>query len=215
MAKEALYEIIVNNLPHGFMAVDRHGIIVDFNHAAEQITGFRRDEVLGKSHVEIFHGGSPTQECPLWRHAFEHQHKMLAVEHVITKKNGETAVLSVGIAPLIDKDGAFVGGIELLRDVTELKKKERERKNILSMFAHDMKNSVLIANGFVARLENGREGPLTEVQRADLDTVRQELSQLEKLIFDFLQFSRFEAEEYKPSLSPFDICDLLKHAWNR
>jgi len=212
MAKEALYEIIVNNLPYGFMAVDRHGLIVDFNHAAEQITGFSRDEVLGKSHVEIFHGGSPTQECPLWRHAFEHQHKMLAVEHVITKKNGETAVLSVGIAPLIDKDGSFVGGIELLRDITELKKKERERKNILSMFAHDMKNSVLIASGFVARLENEREGALTEIQRADLDTVRQELNQLEKLIFDFLQFSRFEAEEYKPSLSPFDICDVLKHA---
>lgn len=212
MAKEELYEIIVNNLPHGFMAVDRNGVIVDFNRAAEQITGFARHEVIGKSHVEIFHGGSAVQECPLWRHAFEQQHKMLAVEHVITKKSGETAILSVGIAPLIDQNGTFVGGIELLRDITELKKKERERKNVLSMFAHDMKNSVLIANGFVARLKDGREGPLTEAQHGDLDTVRQELSLLEKLIFDFLQFSRFEADEYKPSIAPFDICDVLKHA---
>jgi two-component system phosphate regulon sensor histidine kinase PhoR len=137
---------------------------------------------------------------------------MLAVEHVITKKNGESAILSVGIAPLIDKDGTFVGGIELLRDITDLKKKERERKNVLSMFAHDMKNSVLIASGFVTRMESGKSGPLTEQQFSELSTVGQELAALEKMIFDFLQFSRFEADEYKPSRAAHDIGDLLKHS---
>lgn len=212
MAKEKIYEIIVNNLPHGFMAVDRNGLTVDFNKAAEQITGYTREEVIGKSHVEIFHGGSPAQECPLWRHAFEQRHNMLAVEHVITKKNGDTAILSVGIAPLIDNDGTFLGGIELLRDITELKKKERERKNVLSMFAHDMKNSVLIASGFVARMETGKSGPLTEQLASELGTVREELAALEKMIFDFLQFSRFEADEYKPVFASADLCAILQHA---
>jgi PAS domain S-box-containing protein len=209
MVKDKLYEIIVNNLPHGFMAVDHQGITVDFNRAAEQITGFSRDEVIGKSHVEIFHGTTDRNDCPLWRHAFEHRHEMLSIDHVITKKNGEQAVLSVSIAPLFDAKGAFVGGIELLRDVTDQKKRERERKNVLSMFAHDMKNSVLIASGFVTRLEARKSGPLTDAQRSELATVRLELAALEKMIFDFLQFSRFEANEYIPAKTSFPIAEIL------
>ncbi len=183
MANKELYEIIVNNLPHGFMAVDRNGITVDFNKAAEQITGFSRDEVIGKSHMELFHDSSNNNDCPLWRHAFEHRQEMLSVEHVITKKTGEQAILSVSIAPLFDADGSFAGGIELLSDVSDQKKRERERKNVLSMFAHDMKNSVLIASGFVCRLEALKCGPLTESQCSALGTVRQELAALEKMIF--------------------------------
>ncbi len=209
MANKELYEIIVNNLPHGFMAVDHNGITVDFNKVAEQITGFTRDEVIGKSHVELFHGSSNNDDCPLWRHAFEHRHEMLSVEHIITKKNGEQAILSVSIAPLFDTDGAFAGGIELLSDVTDQKKRERERKNVLSMFAHDMKNSVLIASGFVCRLEALKCGPLTEGQCSALGTVRQELAALEKMIFDFLQFSRFEANEYVPAKAALSLADAL------
>ncbi|HSW63000.1 MAG TPA: ATP-binding protein [Dissulfurispiraceae bacterium] len=209
MEKERLYETIISNLPYGFMAVDHNGITIDFNKAAEQITGFTREEVIGKSHMELFHKAADKDACPLWRHAFEHQHDMLSVEHVITKKNGEQAILSVSIAPLFDEDGSFVGGIELLHDVTDQKKRERERKNVLSMFAHDMKNSVLIASGFVSRLEARKSGPLTEEQCSDLWTVRQELSALEKMIFDFLQFSRFEANECVPVKSLFSIAEAL------
>lgn len=209
MVKDKLYEIIVNNLPHGFMAVDHQGVTVDFNRAAEQITGFSRDEVIGKSHVEIFHGTTDRNDCPLWQHAFEHRHEMLSIDHVITKKSGEQAVLSVSIAPLFDANGTFVGGIELLRDVTDQKKRDRERKNVLSMFAHDMKNSVLIASGFVTRLEACKSGPLTDAQSSELATVRHELAALEKMIFDFLQFSRFEANEYIPVRAPFSLAIAL------
>ncbi|HMK43222.1 MAG TPA: PAS domain-containing sensor histidine kinase [Dissulfurispiraceae bacterium] len=211
MAKERLYEIIVKHLPHGFMVVDRNGMTVDFNAAAEQITGYSREEVLGKSHFEIFHRASDQTECPLWRHAFEQQHKMLAVEHVITKKNGDSAILSVGIAPLFDGDGNFMGGIELLRDITDQKKRERERQNVLSMFAHDMKNSVLIAQGFINRMEAGKSGPIPEEQRGGLGTVHQELATLEKLILDFLQFSRFEANQYTPVKKAFPIAPALEY----
>lgn len=209
MEKERLYKTIISNLPYGFMAVDHDGVTVDFNKAAEQITGFTREEVIGKSHVALFHKAADNVSCPLWRYAFEHQHDMLSVEHVITKKNGEQAILSVSIAPLIDDSGRFVGGIQLLHDVTDQKKRERERKNVLSMFAHDMKNSVLIASGFVSRLEARKSGPLSEEQCSDLSTVRQELSALEKMIFDFLQFSRFEANECVPVKSPFSLAEAL------
>ena len=92
-----------------------------------------------------------------------------------------------------------------IEDVTKFRKLERERKNILSMFAHDMKNPALISEGFLSRLISGKTGALTEKQQSYLEIIHSELNKLSQLISDFLQFSRFEAIEYKPVCAPFNI----------
>jgi hypothetical protein len=61
--------------------------------------------------------------------------------------------------PLFDTSGDFIGGAELFKDVSELKRLEREHKNLLSMFAHDMKNPVLATGFFLTRLLSGKAGP--------------------------------------------------------
>ena len=80
------------------------------------------------------------KSCPLFTQAFEQRTTSIATESVLTRKDGELITLSFTIFPLFDDSGNFIGGVELFRDITEIKKAERERKNFLSMFAHDMKN---------------------------------------------------------------------------
>lgn len=92
-----------------------------------------------------------------------------------------------------------------IEDITKFRKLERERKNILSMFAHDMKNPAVTSEGFLSRLMLGKAGALTEEQQNYLEIIHSELNKLSQLISDFLQFSRFEAIEYKPVLAPCTI----------
>jgi PAS domain S-box-containing protein len=42
MQKQQIYHIIINSLPVGFSLVDKDGIIMDFNPAAEKITGYSK-----------------------------------------------------------------------------------------------------------------------------------------------------------------------------
>ncbi|MBA4374291.1 MAG: hypothetical protein C0402_15680 [Thermodesulfovibrio sp.] len=92
-----------------------------------------------------------------------------------------------------------------VEDVTKVRKLERERKNILSMFAHDMKNPAVTSEGFLSRLLLGKIGALTPEQQDYLEIIHSELNKLSELISDFLQFSRFEAMEYTPVLAPFNM----------
>ncbi len=92
-----------------------------------------------------------------------------------------------------------------IEDITKFRKLERERKNILSMFAHDMKNPAVTSKGFLLRLILGKAGPLTEEQQNYLEIIHGELNKLSELISDFLQFSRFEAMEYKPVCALFNM----------
>jgi two-component system CheB/CheR fusion protein len=80
----------------------------------------------------------------------------------------------------------------VIEDITEMRKLEREKRNILSMFAHDMKNPLVISEGFLARTILGKAG-------------YSELGKVSLLISDFLEFSRYEAGEFKPVFAPVDM----------
>jgi PAS domain S-box-containing protein len=212
MEKQQIYDIIIDNLPVGFSIVDKDGIIIDFNNTAEKITGYTKKGVIGKSHLKMLHGTDDKDACPLFKHALQKHEQLIAAEATIMKKNGDFITASVTTSPLFDSNGNFIGGIELFRDITELKRLERERKNILSMFAHDMKNPVITAEGFISRLLSGKAGTLSETQKNYLELVKEELDGLQGLITDFLEFSRFEATECKPILGPFNMeASIRKH----
>jgi PAS domain S-box-containing protein len=210
MKKEEIYTTINKNLPVGFSIVDEEGIIRDFNRAAEIMTGFVKKDVMGKSHIEIFHGSKNKDACPLFKHAIQEHKQKVEIEAKIREKNGELINISVTAFPLFDSKGNFVGGVELFRDITEYKKLEREHKNLLSMFAHDMKNPVLISGGFLSRLLSGKAGNLTSDQKDYLEIIKNEQSKLECLVKNFLEFSRFESKEYKPLFCPFDIGSAIR-----
>jgi PAS domain S-box-containing protein len=90
-------------------------------------------------------------------------------------------------------------------DITRFKELERERENLLSMFAHDMKNAAITSQGFLSRLISGKAGVLTKKQEDYLEIIWDELKRLSQFISDFLEFARLEAKAYKPILAPCDI----------
>lgn len=128
---------------------------------------------------------------------FEVEHDFPKVGHKIMRLN----------ARRIRQDGIIGRKMILLaaEDITGFKRLARERKDFLSMFAHDMKNAVLISQGFLSRLISGKAGVLAKKQQTYLETIQDELKRLSLLVGDFLEFARLEAKGYKPLLVPFDL----------
>jgi PAS domain S-box-containing protein len=210
MDKQRIFDIVIQNLPVGFSIVDRDGIITEFNPAAEEQTGYSRDEVIGKSHLEMFHSEGGGDACPFLVRALSRQEQVVAEEATVRHKNGTPVTYLVSASPLFDDAGEFSGAVELFRDISDVKRRERERKNILSMFAHDMKNPVIISGGFLSRLLQGKAGELNEKQKKYLETIRDELYKVSDLLADFLEFSRIEAKAYQPVLRPFELEKTLR-----
>lgn len=208
--KRQLYESIKESLPVGFSMVDREGKIVEFNPAAEKITGYLKKEVIDRSHLEVLHGTSDPNACPLFKRTLRQRKKSVSAETTLRRKDGERINALVTSFPLYDGSGGFIGGVELFRDITELKRRERERKNLLSMFVHDMKNPAMTSKGFLDRMASGRAGPLTKKQREYLEIIHDGLERVETLVMEFLEFSRLEAKAYRPSLKRFDLREAVR-----
>ncbi len=110
-------DLIFEHIPHGIFTVDKFGNITDFNSAAERITGWDRDEVIGKSCATIFRSDHCERACFL-RHSIEIGEKHRDEEVTITRKDGHEMLVSVSTADLRDDQGELIGGVEMFRDLS-------------------------------------------------------------------------------------------------
>ena len=116
------YERIIENLHDGLYFVDRDRVITYWNKAAEQISGFTANEVVGKScsdniltHVDSEGNSLCTGECPLAATIVDGNPR--EAEVYMHHKGGHRIPVSVRVSILTDRDGIIIGGIELFTDI--------------------------------------------------------------------------------------------------
>jgi two-component system phosphate regulon sensor histidine kinase PhoR len=209
LSLEHTYSSVVRSLPVGFSLVDKEGIIVEFNPAAEEITGYSRTEVVGSSHLQILHNSLDLEACPFFSHVFQNHEESVESEGTLIRKDGRSIIITITSAPLFDGSGVFTGGAEIFRDLTETKRLERERRNILSMFVHDMKNPLLIARAVLTKALEGQEKIDEPKREGYLKIVLDETGRLERLVSEFLDFSNLEGRRV-PNLSSFDATEVIR-----
>lgn len=81
----------------------------------------------------------------------------IRVETTIHNKSGKVIHVQVTSAALFDEEDNFMGGVEAFQDITAMKALEREKANLISMLAHDMRSSLTGIHGLGLRLLNKLE----------------------------------------------------------
>ena len=132
---------IVENLHDGLYFVDRNRKITFWNKAAERISGFTAEEVVGRScadniltHVDADGNRMCQFGCPLEKTINDTTPREAQV--YMHHKNGHRISVSVRTSALTDADGNIIGGIELFTDIShqrvnELRIKELEKMALL------------------------------------------------------------------------------------
>ncbi len=130
---------IIDFLPDATFVIDREKRVVAWNKAIEEMTGVKKEEILGKgdyAYAVPFYGEPRPIDIDL---VFERNEEMektydhvqregnrLSVEVYVPKiYRGRGAYLSATASPLFDREGNLVGAIESIRDTTEQKHIEK------------------------------------------------------------------------------------------
>ena len=110
--------LILDSIADGVFAVDRNMCITAFNKAAENITGYTSEEVMGLPCHEVFHSSICGDACILAKSV--ESRKTLNYPHTvfIKGKDGQTVPISISASPLMDPTGEVIGGVETFRDIT-------------------------------------------------------------------------------------------------
>ncbi len=122
MAKEQA-ERVFHLSPSAIYTVDRNRRILQWNKKAEDLTGYKAEEIIGKECL-IFAGQPCSERCGLF--SGEVKIPAVSMECKIKRKDGEIRNISKNIDFLKDDKGNIIGGIESFEDVTERKQAEQE-----------------------------------------------------------------------------------------
>lgn len=208
----AFYKFIVDSVPSGVISVDRNLMITGFNPWAERLTGYSAQEAVGNFCGTILKGGMCDTQCPL-RTALNNRQPMSLMESTIQTKGGETIPVRMNVAGLFDESGDLFGGVESIQDISALKTLERERNNLIFTFAHDMKSSLSIIGGFVLRLLHKTATVDHHKEQRYLEIIKDESGKLERLISDFLEFTRLQTGSLKLNLAAVSLDKELIELW--
>lgn len=114
------------------IATDKSGPkIVYVNEAFTRMTGYTREEILGKT-PKLLHGPETDQQviAKLYK-AIEHW-ESCEIEVINYKKNGEPYWVNFTAVPVPDNMGSYSHWIAIEKDITERKKEEKERTRLIN-----------------------------------------------------------------------------------
>ena len=124
-ADASLLEVILDSIAEGVFTIDREGRITTFNRAAEEITGFRREEAIGRWCFEVFRADICQRDCAL-RRTIETGRPVVGMRVTILNKQGQEVPVSITTAVLRDARGEVIGGVETFRDLSLVEELRRE-----------------------------------------------------------------------------------------
>jgi two-component system, NtrC family, response regulator HydG len=116
---------ILDSVADGVFTVNAQMRITSFNRAAEEITGFSRDEALGQPCCEIFRTAVCFDRCPV-REALKTGRPVVQREVDILDRNNRELPISVSASALRDASGQTIGGVETFRDLSQVYALKRE-----------------------------------------------------------------------------------------
>jgi PAS domain S-box-containing protein len=108
----------------GVMVTDLHGTIIHVNRALEQLTGYRREELVGQQPSLLKSGLHPVEVyARLWTTVLARG--VWQGELTNRRKDGRLVEISLTVSPVLDAHGQLTHLTGILRDISERKHLER------------------------------------------------------------------------------------------
>jgi PAS domain S-box-containing protein len=116
-----LKDFILDSISEGVIAVNKDFKIVYINSAAERITGYLRDEVIGKFCKYVIKPGECAKNCPIAL-ALKSKKNISDFNYELYNKSGNKNNIVLNSSILYDSDNVPIGGILTFRELTETEK---------------------------------------------------------------------------------------------
>jgi len=212
---EMLKENIIQNISSGLIALDEHNRIIVFNRGAEEIFNVDSRDAIKKDIGDII-----PRIMPYLKVHSPHQFSQLSYKG----KEDQQIDLLLNISHLKEYDGSNKGKILVFQDTTRIREMEQEVKRMEDMamlgelaagIAHEIRNPLASISGSIQVLNDSLSKEEAHINRRLIEIVLREVSRLDHLVNDFLQFARpqrIEIEEFELNQLIMDTLYLFQNS---
>ncbi|MFN8480936.1 MAG: ATP-binding protein [Kouleothrix sp.] len=211
-------DALIEQSADGVMILDSRWRITTFNRAMELLTGWPRDEAIGRPCAEVLAITSSQGtniclvDCPLQRRPPQMNP---IVEGWIESRDGRRLYVQSRYAAQRGPAGEFLGAIANVRDITEQQIEAEMQNTFISVISHELKTPVSIIKGYAETL--AREDATWDVAtlRDGLNVIAEEADRLAAQIQGLLDASRLQAGGQRLELTDWALPPLAAQVVER
>ena len=187
------------------------GTIVSWNAAGERVLGYTAAETIGSDLMAIF-PPDLRQEAVANRELVKAGKSVPERETVRIAKDGRHLDVAISISPIKDNNGLIIGTATIMREITERKRAEQNRRQLEAQLreaqkmeaigtlaggvAHDFNNQLTVIKGCVQFLLEAM--PADDPGREDAERINATVDKGARLIRQLMAFSRKQKIEPRP-----------------
>ncbi len=186
---------VIESMRSGLVTTDLQGRVRTINRAAEEITGYKAQDVRGKSVETIF--GDIEKQIEVGLESIRTRSRLPRFDIGCRTADGRDLHLGFSVAPLVDeadRSGGYVLTFQDLTEVMELEREVRRQERLAALgkmaagLAHEIRNPLASMRGSVQVLAS--ELDLSPDQSQLMDIVLRESDRLNRIVSDFLTYAR-------------------------
>ncbi|MEF8870003.1 MAG: PAS domain S-box protein [Haloarculaceae archaeon] len=178
------YETVVQAVGDPVYALDDDGVITFVNDAAEAMTGYDADTLVG-SHIGtiLADDGVDIGNKQIGELLDDPDRRATTFEVTVETSDGDQIPSEVHIALLPTPEETFHGTAGIIRDIEQRKEREERLEQFASVVSHDLRGPL---NVILGRVDLARK----DVDSDELDAIAKAATRMEELIEDLLTLAR-------------------------
>jgi PAS domain S-box-containing protein len=212
--QKAKDEAMLSSIGDGVIAVDQDEKIILVNPQAENLLGFKKEELLNRRFIDTLQlvdeedVAIPSAERPIQK-VFDTNKKNTSRDLYYIRKNKTKLSVVITSAPII-LNGTTVGAINVFRDITKEKEIDKAKTEFVSLASHQLRTPLSAVNWYSEMLINGDVGKLTQDQLKYMGEIYKGNQRMVDLVNALLDVSRIELGTFAIDPEKVNIIDLTK-----
>jgi len=197
---------IISALDDGILVINQQAEIVLFNNAFLSLLEIKQKIAIGQSIQDVL----PEQLCKQIKNLLENKEDFAALKQETVIHPPAEKVVMANITPIRDNNGAALGLVAVIRDITELKKIDVMRSQFVNMAVHELKAPLSAVQGFLELIVDKALGDNQELYEQYLTRSLERTKALVSLINDLLNISRMEAGAIRREIEKLNIKEIIE-----
>lgn len=208
------FQLAVENASDQIVITDPDGVVLYANPAIEKITGFKRQEVVGKKagSKELW-GGQMDKEFydQMWD-IIKNKKQTFLGDITNKRKNGAIYTAQTSLSPVVsDENGEILYFVGIERDITHEKEIDNMKTHFISLASHQLRTPLSAMRWFSEILLEGDTGELNQKQKEIVENIYESNNRMISLVNSLLNISRIESGRVIIDPIPTNISDLLNN----
>jgi len=202
-----------------YSETDVKGVITYVNDKFCEISGYNREELVGKTHAILNSNEHPKDFFSnLWSTIKNGETWHGDIKN--KQKNGSYYWVKTSISPLYDEHGAIIGFASIRTEITENIERERKlrlassealeanaaKSNFIAAMSHELRTPLNAIIGFSQMMKDSVFGEIHNEKYSEyIDDINSSGVSLLSMVDDILDISRLESQNYQFELKEYDV----------